>query len=170
VCESGKPTARRDTGIASAAPEAIRAAREVAATPPVGIGIDAPLFWAQAGDRRVDQIVRKRLVAAGGKTGTVSHVNSLRGACLVQGILTAKLAAADWPAAVVTETHPKALRRLSAAAEEFVMRHLRPGSSDHECDALLAAYTAWAAVTRQSGWRNIATERVISRIGGSKLL
>ena len=77
------------TGVASNAPEAVRKAGQCAPAAPAGVGIDAPLFWVQEGDRRADSHIRKRVVAAGGQSGTVSSVNSLRGACLVQGILAA---------------------------------------------------------------------------------
>jgi hypothetical protein len=142
------------TGVASNVPDAVRNAGQSAASVPAGVGIDAPLFWVEEGGRRADSHVRNRVVAAGGHAGTVSSVNSLRGACLVQGILTARLVAALWPSAVVTEAHPKALLRLYAEADCFVTKHLQPICEEHERDATLAAVAAWAAVTAHSSWCN----------------
>jgi hypothetical protein len=59
-----------------------------------GIGIDAPLTWVSAG-RRVDA-----------KIGA-QQINSLWGACLVQGWLVAKLAEECFPDIPLTESHPK---------------------------------------------------------------
>lgn len=143
------------TGVASNAPEAVRKAGQCAPAAPAGVGIDAPLFWVQEGDRRADSHIRKRVVAAGGQSGTVSSVNSLRGACLVQGILTARFVAASWPLAIVTEAHPKALLRLDRDAERFAATHLSPHSEEHARDAALAAFAAWAAVTARPSWRNL---------------
>src|SRR5437660_360415 len=59
----------------------------------VAAGIDAPLFWVATGDRTVDRIVRAELrrLGAASPGGTVQAVNSLRGACVVQGMLTGVL-------------------------------------------------------------------------------
>ena len=143
------------TGVVSTAPEAVREAGQNAPTAPAGVGIDAPLFWVQQGDRRADSHIRKRVVAAGGQSGTVSSVNSLRGACLVQGVLTARLVAASWPTAIVTEAHPKALLRLHAEAERFVAAHVSSDHKEHARDAALAAFAAWAAVIGHQGWCNL---------------
>ena len=121
------------TGVASNAPDAVRNAGQSAASAPAGVGIDAPLFWVEKGDRRADSHVRNRVVAAGGHAGTVNSVNSLRGACLVQGILTTRLVAASWPSAIVTEAHPKALLRLWAEAGRFVTEHLPPICRTRRC-------------------------------------
>lgn len=146
------------TGVASNAPEAVRNAAHGATSEPVGIGIDAPLFWVQEGDRRVDSYLRNRVRAAGGHNGTVNSVNSLRGACLVQGILTARIVATSWPSAIITEAHPKALLRLHAEAERFVTNHLPPIHKEHERDAAIAAFAALAAVTTRQSWRNLVLE------------
>lgn len=143
------------TGVVSTAPDAVREAGRSASSAPAGVGIDAPLFWVQHGDRHADSHIRKRVVAAGGQSGTVSSVNSLRGACLVQGVLTARLVAASWPNAIVTEAHPKALLRLHADARRFADEHVSSDHQDHERDAALAAFSAWAAVIRRHGWRDL---------------
>jgi len=99
---------------------ALATASEASVELPAAIGIDAPLFWVFDGDRNADLQVRALVCGAGGQSGTVSHVNSLRGACLVQGVLVARLSRERWPEVPITESHPKALRQLSAAAREFI--------------------------------------------------
>lgn len=146
---------RLTTGVVSNAPEAVREAAQSARSAPAGVGIDAPLYWVQQGDRLADSHIRKRVVAAGGQSGTVSSVNSLRGACLVQGVLTARLVAASWPKAIVTEAHPKALLRIHAEAMRFASQHLSSDYVEHARDAALAAFAAWAAVTGNQAWRNL---------------
>lgn len=146
------------TGVTSTAPEAVGEAGQSATSAPAGVGIDAPLFWVQQGDRRADSQIRKRVVAAGGRSGTVSSVNSLQGACLVQGILTARLVAASWPSAIVTEAHPKALLRLHTGARRFVAAYTSSDHEEHERDAALAALAAWAAVIANPAWRNLVLE------------
>lgn len=112
------------------------------------------------GDRRADAHLRRRVLVAGGQSGTVSSVNSLRGACLVQGILVTRLAATTWPAALITEAHPKALLRLDADAKHFVSINVPPNFQEHERDAALAAYSAWAAVTGRAGWSDLVLSEV----------
>ncbi len=147
------------TGVASNAPEAVHNAVHDTTSEPAGVGIDAPLFWVQVGDRRVDSYLRDRVREAGGHTGTVNSVNSLRGACLVQGILTARIITASWPSTIITEAHPKALLRLHAnEIERFFTNHLPP--NEHGRDAALAAFAAWAAVTAQQSWLNLVQKEV----------
>ena len=135
----------------------------------VGAGIDAPLFWAEDGGRRVDDLVRRAIRQLGAATpsGTVQHFNSLRGACLVQGVLTAKLLRDQLPHAAITESHPKALLYLLGIANaqrdpasitmpdlsNYVISDI--GVGEHERDALLAAITASAQKVRPQGWINL---------------
>ena len=156
------------TGVTSTAPDAVHEAGQSTPSAPAGIGIDAPLFWMQQGDRRADSHIRKRVVTAGGQPGTVSSVNSLRGACLVQGILTVRLVAASWPSAMITEAHPKALLRLHAEAKSFVAKYLPLGHQEHARDAALAAFAAWAAVVTRQGWRNLVLEEADPFFPGGK--
>ncbi|MDP4029990.1 MAG: DUF429 domain-containing protein [Gallionella sp.] len=155
------------TGVVSNAPEAVRNALSTTSAP-AGVGIDAPLFWVQEGDRRADSYLRDRVRAAGGHNGTVNSVNSLRGACLVQGILTARIITASWPSATITEAHPKALLRLHAEAERFVANHLPLIHQEHERDAALAAFAAWAAVTARQSWHNLVLEEADPFFPGGK--
>lgn len=147
------------SGTCSSAPAALSAARAATSIAPIAFGTDAPLFWVEAGDRKADEIVRKMVCAAGGKSGTVNHVNSLRGACLVQGVLVVRFAAELWPSAMITEAHPKALLAVSRAAQDFATRIERLVNTEHERDAALAAYTAFALATQTDGWHDlVATE------------
>jgi hypothetical protein len=125
---------------------------------PDAVGIDSPLFWVPVGDRQADRFVRRMVCAAGGSSGTVSHVNSLRGACLVQGALAAHYAAQRWPTSLITEAHPKALLRVSVAAREFIASHLAGSDDEHQRDAMLAAYSAWAAASSFVGWRDLVSD------------
>ena len=67
-------------------------------------GIDSPLFWVASGDRQADKRVRKgmKLFNAPNVGGTVQRVNSLRGACVVQGIMAAHLLLKETPAIRLT--------------------------------------------------------------------
>lgn len=157
--DSGQP-ADLKTGICSDFIAALRKATYWISEAPTAIGIDAPLYWSAATDRKADALIRKLVCVNGGKSGTVGHVNSLRGACLAQGALTAHHASKLWPSTMVTETHPKALLRISQGARAFCALHLHSVSTEHERDAGLAAYSAWAAATRLSGWRDLAADEV----------
>ena len=156
LARTGRDLSLVASGTCTGAPAALSAARAATSIAPIAFGTDAPLFWVQAGDRKADETVRKMVCAAGGKSGTVSHVNSLRGACLVQGVLVTRLAAELWPSAMITEAHPKALLAVSLKAREFASRIIRPVSTEHERDAALAAYTAFALATQTDGWHDLA--------------
>jgi hypothetical protein len=117
---------------------------------PRSAGIDAPLYWTQGGDRVADRRIRSAVTAKGGRGGTVAHVNSLRGACLVQGIFAAVAVAQRWPSIKVTEAHPKALIRLRPQVMDFFGQHVFV--NEHERDAALGAYTARAYYDEAPGW------------------
>ncbi len=117
---------------------------------PAAVGIDAPLYWVYYGDRIADRRIRSAVTAAGGASGTVSHVNSLRGACLVQGVLSVAAIAKRWPSARVTESHPKALLRVWPEAAAFISGW--SFGTKHERDAALGAYAAKAFYERSLGW------------------
>lgn len=157
IGESGTPIALQ-TGLSSSASAALKEASHAASSAPVAVGIDAPLFWITEGDRRADAGIRKLICAAGGSSGTVGHVNSLRGACLVQGILAARQVAETWPSAKVTEAHPKALLRIHSAAAQFLTTYLPNPPTEHQRDAALAAYAAWAIAAQFKGWRDLVRE------------
>jgi hypothetical protein len=64
-----------------------------------GAGIDAPMFWVMDGGRKVDYLLRSAigLLGATSPGGTVQHFNSLRGACVIQGLLILKLLRLEYP-------------------------------------------------------------------------
>ena len=75
---------------------------------PLGLGIDAPMWWSSdgGGRRKADKRIRKRYDI---HPGTVQSVNSLRGAALVGGAMLAFRIRQRFPGARITEAHPKAL-------------------------------------------------------------
>lgn len=160
------------SGISSNAAEAVNCAlRELPSGGTlIAAGIDSPLFWLPAGDREADRIIRRAIkkLGASAPAGTVQHVNSLRGACLVQGALTAMLLKAAIPSVNITEAHPKALLWLIGVAtkrqpvKSVTMRDLseffsfRSGDlSEHERDAALAALGSWAMTVKAAGWEDL---------------
>ncbi len=103
VCSStGDVLTVRKTGLVNNAKEAIEAVTETLKTSKrrvVGAGIDAPLFWTESGERNVDTLIRCAIKERGAPSpgGTVQSINSLRGACLVQGVLVAYLLRNNFP-------------------------------------------------------------------------
>ena len=144
-------------GTCSGARAAVERAAESIPEMPAAIGVDAPLFWVADGDRNADVFVRKAVCAAGGSSGTVSHVNSLRGACLVQGVQAARLAHERWPSAVITEAHPKALLLAFARAREVHAQIESRVRTEHERDAVIAAYSGLALASSEPGWHDLVT-------------
>jgi len=133
-------------------------------------GIDAPLFWTPSGVRRVDAIIRRAMHARGAKTlsGTVQQLNSLRGACLVQGLVAAILLGESVKGVPITETHPKALLWLLgiASAErphadvrlahvEQLVSYDGPSLTEHERDAAISLAAACAMHQKRRGWTNL---------------
>lgn len=141
------------SNLANNADEAVSAA--IAAIPAGGqircAGIDSPLFWPVSGSRDADLAVRAAIRKAGARhaAGTVQDVNSLRGACLVQGVMAALKLRELYPTLPITEAHPKALRSLLPAVAGLSAR------SEHERDALLAAIAAWATAHKRSDWHDL---------------
>ena len=139
----------------------------------VAAGIDSPLFWVADGDRRVDKTIRNAMRRAGATDvhGTVQQVNSLRGACLAQGIMAAHLLRREAPSLRITESHPKALLWLLGIAcrdrppaeiciddcSSVVGCHLS-ALSEHQRDAALGAVAAAAMIRRIAGWRDLALD------------
>ena len=125
-------------------------------------GIDAPLFWSTRGNRVVDDVLRRLLKTNGYPPrklgGTVQQVNSLRGACLVQGVLLCSSLREKWDIPL-SEAHPKALRYLllksGESSQADMVQGLTAGLDDHELDATLSAVAAWAMIHRPQGWRDL---------------
>lgn len=153
------------SGICSNARDSLNSAAGKCPSDPIAVGIDAPLIWSESGDRHCDRLVRGlvlRKTAATGKRGssTVSHVNSLRGACLVQGILIAAFSGTKWPSARITEAHPKALRWI---LPELPLPRSCPENlkeKDHELDAVIAAYTAFHYAQKTEGWEDLYDKEI----------
>ena len=128
-------------------------------------GIDAPLFWGKRGNRAIDAVLRRALKRSNFPTpgGTVQEVNSLRGACLVQGVLLGRHLR-DWkPGLQITEAHPKALQHLlrhSGQPEMTKLARLTEGLEDceHVRDATLSAVAAWAMYKNCADGKTSTTE------------
>ncbi len=113
-------------------------------TNPIGLGIDAPMWWCgkEGGGRKVDQRLRDAYRIS---SGTVQSANSLRGAALVGGALLASQVRILCPN--ITESHPKTLLKAfySDNWDEFAREHNIPDScwrNEHERDAIIAAICA----------------------------
>jgi len=106
----------------------------------IAAGIDAPLYWPYTGQSRAsDKYVRKQInPKSKGSAGTVQAVNSLRGACLAQGIMIAAMIEKKYPACRITETHPKALLVVCPGAKQLA----GDGKTEHERDAIISAWAA----------------------------
>ena len=111
---------------------------------PLGLGIDAPMWWSshRGGGRKADEAIREKY---GIHPGTVQSVNSLRGAALVGGAMLAFRVRQAFSCVPITESHPKALLcalKLDEQdfAEEF--RIDKDWSNEHERDAVIAAVCA----------------------------
>ena len=168
-----------DTGVSGNAEEAMEAAlgRIPLEGVVVGVGIDAPLFWTKTGESLVDNQVRKAITELGALSpgGTIQQINSLRGACLVQGVLLAHFLYEHFPKASITESHPKALLCLLGIANKGkqsvkvvdlskYVEFNKKDPQEHERDAVLGAFTAFAQRQKLKGWVNLferETEPVI---------
>jgi hypothetical protein len=156
-------------GVLSHAERAFGAAVKCAGERIDGVGIDAPLFWSLAGDRNAGQRVRRAITKLGAPGGTVGHVNALRGACLIQGMLVALRCREKLGRVPITESHPKALLWLTGKAtkkqrpdvvtfDDLVDCVSFDGAgalTDHERDATLGAVAAFSAVSNKNGWRDL---------------
>lgn len=158
--ETNLPIKILATGTANHAQAAITAVKKHLANMPISlnviaVGIDSPLFWTADGDREADIFVRNAIKAKGAKNvyGTVQNVNALRGACLVQGILSARLLRDIYPKIRITESHPKALLKL---LEHDLVEYIgRLPASEHERDAALGALAAWYMLNPNTTWHNL---------------
>lgn len=145
-------------GVCSGAGAAVAEVRKHLHCAPAAVGIDAPLFWSPTGDRRADVFVRRLVCQAGGRAGTVSHVNSLQGACLVEGAIAAHLVHQQWNGSAITEAHPKALLAVSAEVREFAALSGIQGDGHHLRDAAVGALSALAMLEQRVSWQNLAAQ------------
>jgi len=163
------------TGVADHARGAVDAA--IASMPEkaeaIGAGIDAPLFWVEDGKRSIDKAIRNAIKRLGAPfpQGTVQQVNSLRGACLVQGVVVAKLLREHFHDIGITESHPKALLYLLGITDQhrspadvtigdlssYVIAREKQVTS-HERDAVLGSVSSWAQHKQLEGWKDLYRE------------
>jgi|ERR1019366_4708173 hypothetical protein len=101
--------------------------------------IDAPLFWQPAG-QEIDREVH------------ALHLNSLRGGCLVQGLLVGRELKATFPRLRLTEVYPRWLAD-QIESNPTIRKNLQ-NLHAHERDAFLAVLAAWAMIEGRKGWRN----------------
>ena len=118
--------------------------RIVSTGEPLGIGIDAPMWWSSdlAGAREADKRIRENYAI---HPGTVQSANSLRGAALVGGAMLAFRIREAFPGTRITEAHPKALlHALKLDGPGFARRFAIADSwsNEHERDAAVAAVCA----------------------------
>lgn len=119
---------------------------------PLGLGIDAPMWWSsrKGGGRDADDAIRSKYNI---HPGTVQTTNSLRGAALVGGMMLAVRIREMFPDTRITETHPKALLcALESNEKHFAERFEIPTSwsNDHERDASIGA--VWAREGFEGRW------------------
>ncbi|MFQ6097580.1 MAG: hypothetical protein ACE5O2_07625 [Armatimonadota bacterium] len=160
-----------DAGVVSSAIQAKRKTEELcrlAGGEIRAIGVDAPLFWDPSGDRRVDKHLRHIVSGARGDQRTIMPVNSLNGACLIQGMMIAMLYRECCPRIPVTEAHPKAMLYpvgLNPALQTLASAGFRGTSpfrvsdtipdDEHVRDAALAALCAWAMLRKPPNWTDL---------------
>ena len=164
------PLRIRRTGRAKHAEQAVTdALREVAPSDLViAAGIDAPLFWSPVGDREADKMIRAEFKAMGVCSSSVLSVNSLQGACLIQGIMAAILLRTRFPELLLSESHPKAFLLMahhafcSAQPIEAKLCELtdwlgrnHKDVTEHERDAALATVSAWAMYECRQDWTDL---------------
>ncbi len=143
----------------------------------VAAGLDSPMYWTPSGKRAADEDVRKRIADLGAPWphGTVMHLNSLRGACVVQGLACGILLRRHFQGLLLSECHPKALLwLLKIATSERPPGKITLGDlldtgdvlagtpigdleSEHERDAALGLVSAWAMHARPRGWQDLTT-------------
>ena len=167
VCltDGGNLLSVSNTGLASDAEDVIGKVRMtmeslgLSGVKVLAAGIDAPMFWSGKGNREIDDLISKE-IKKGGSSGKgkprVLAVNSLWGSVVVQGILLAdRLYQMYEPK--ITETHPKALLYLlRELKQDGDLNQLIAGlRSEHERDAVVSAYVAWAMLNGFGGWRDI---------------
>lgn len=159
---------------AAAAIDAVqRLVEDVPKAEVAGVGIDSPLFWTPSGHRHADSAVRRAMKSEGAPNlgGTVQEVNSLRGACVTQGVVAAHLLRKLLPTVRITEAHPKALlwlinvastgRQIRDVGVEHLAEYVscKVGTSkEHERDAILGGIGAWAMTSAAPGWRDVSIE------------
>ncbi len=165
-----------DTNVEDHAERAVSTALKRAANygPVEAAGIDSPLFGVAKGDRNADGRIRDAMKErkAPNIWSTVQHVNWLRGACVVQGIMAARLLRRELSNIRITETHPKALLWLKDIANrnrrpveiqweqisQLIKSEPREPYIEHERDAALGCVAALAMLEKPRDWRDLFQE------------
>ncbi len=120
-------------------------AMELITSQPLGVGVDAPLWWSsgRSAGRKADQWIRDTYHIP---SGTVQEPNSLRGAALVQGMMFVSRLREKFPGVPITEAHPKAVAHALGGWDGAAIGKLglvvAPGETEHERDAIMAAIAA----------------------------
>ena len=125
--------------------------RIVSTGEPLGLGIDAPMWWSasESGWRMADCRLRERYPAV---SGSVLSVNSLRGAALAGGMMLASRVREMFPAVAITESHPKVLLGALELDEAGFARRFGicpDWNNEHERDATIAAVCAREGFARR---------------------
>lgn len=159
---------------------------------PSAAGIDAPLFWSTAiqngkSERAADRIIREkaneklnqikeREEQKKGSSSTILHINSLRGACLVNGVLSIIRLRGEkrWPKIRITEAHPGALKIIASEqikewkelqSEDFEFPPEKIGEKNNdEYDAMLAAFSAWKMLMKHKGWIDLIFDKKMEEV------
>lgn len=154
-----------ETGLAKNARDALHKVKDALKhhrdgdLPVVAAGIDAPLFWNPQGKRTVDTYLKKVLKPFG-MDNSVNQINSLRGACLAQGLLIGRHLQENWDIPTpMTEAHPTVLLHLlkhMGQPESIRMTgHVIDGLAGHQRDATLSAVAAWAMLHQPPDWHDL---------------
>lgn len=113
------------------------------------VGIDAPLTWARnGGQRTADRHINNQH-----SPNSALSVNSLWGACAVQGFLLAEALSREYPGILFTEANPKPLKDNPDAIKWYkdVWSEDEP---DHIRDAIVSAWAAAQALKAYGkGWK-----------------
>ena len=144
------PGGIKNFGVACISPDGIALCKTVSSAQeafeafdvtPIGIGIDAPLWWSTepGGGRACDQWIRSTYKIP---SGSVQSINSLRGAAIAQGLLISDMVSKGFPDCTISESNPKAvIQALDIGFNEFLEQNLTSYTcrNEHERDALVCA-------------------------------
>lgn len=170
VAVIGQNNENVETSVVSSTDEAIDFIRDTIADnigALQGVGVDAPLWWSsgKAGARTVDTWIRSRYRLL---SGTVQTANSLRGACLVQGMMFAYRLRQWLPHARVTEAHPKAVAAALGGWGGNRVKILSPvpldAGNEHCRGAVMAAISAREGFMGR--WRDLTQDSQLERAPG----
>ena len=171
LCQTaGNELWRSKTGWADAAQDAIdqgkgaiKALADATSGNPriLAAGIAAPMFWSNPGNRVVDEIIRKTLVANGFPSGKqVAPFSPL----MPYGALARRRAFCGQvsPRNLQLEDYRDVSYSIALLATGFrqvgTIISLIGGLNDHEHDATIAGFAAWSMLKPPPGWRDLYQE------------